>query len=373
MKHRFRNLLIACAAAGMIFAGQRVARAQVTPAEGYTPPDDTPKISLGATLFLDYTYNDSPKRKDDDGNDINFSSFNVGRAYFTIQGNLSHIFAFRATSDITRSNSTSGSTSGLPTGSYNFRLKLAYGQVNLDDWTTKGTYVRFGMHDTPYVPFAEGIYRYRFQGTIFSEREGFLSSADTGVSGRFNFPANYGDLQLGVYNGEGFGNSEVNDQKALQVRLSVRPAPMAPVFRGVRVTGFYDGDHYEKDAKRERVMAALTFEHPSVNVGLEYLDAKDRPRVTAAEMRRNGFSLWATPRTPFGLEGLLRYDELVTNKDASPKPKKQRFIVGIAYWPPLQGGKSVAFLLDYDQVKFNNTTPAPPRDRRYALHTLFNF
>ena len=51
--------------------------AQVTPAAGYTPPDDTPKINVGATIFADYTYVESPKAKDADGNTINNSSFNV--------------------------------------------------------------------------------------------------------------------------------------------------------------------------------------------------------------------------------------------------------------------------------------------------------
>src|SRR5205823_692138 len=32
------------------------ASAQVTPAAGYTPPDDTPSIRVGATLFANYTY-----------------------------------------------------------------------------------------------------------------------------------------------------------------------------------------------------------------------------------------------------------------------------------------------------------------------------
>lgn len=30
--------------------------AQVTPAAGYTPPDDTPAFKIGATIFGDYTY-----------------------------------------------------------------------------------------------------------------------------------------------------------------------------------------------------------------------------------------------------------------------------------------------------------------------------
>ena len=48
--------------------------------------------------------------------------------------------------------------------------------------------MRFGIQQTPYVDFKEGIYRYRFQGTIFAEREGFLSSSDAGVSFHYNFP-----------------------------------------------------------------------------------------------------------------------------------------------------------------------------------------
>jgi len=32
-----------------------VALAQITPAEGYTPPNDDPSVKVGGTIFLDYT------------------------------------------------------------------------------------------------------------------------------------------------------------------------------------------------------------------------------------------------------------------------------------------------------------------------------
>ena len=38
----------------------------------------------------------------------------------------------------------------------------------MDDWLPRGTWVRFGLQQTPYVDFMEGIYRYRFQGNIFA-------------------------------------------------------------------------------------------------------------------------------------------------------------------------------------------------------------
>jgi hypothetical protein len=46
------------------------ASAQVTPASGYTPPDDNPSFKVGATIFADYTCVDSPTSKDTDGNTV---------------------------------------------------------------------------------------------------------------------------------------------------------------------------------------------------------------------------------------------------------------------------------------------------------------
>jgi len=76
--------------------------AQVTPAAGFTPPDDTPSIRVGTTLFADYTYTDSPEQTDADGNSYNPSQFNVSRAYINVTGNINHMIAFRFTPDITR-------------------------------------------------------------------------------------------------------------------------------------------------------------------------------------------------------------------------------------------------------------------------------
>src|SRR6266567_2690946 len=68
-------------------------------------------------------------------------------------------------------------------GSLTFRLKYAYAQFNLDDWATKGSWVRFGLQQTPFIDYNESIYRYRFQGTTFEDREGLFPSSDFGASG----------------------------------------------------------------------------------------------------------------------------------------------------------------------------------------------
>ncbi len=69
----------------------RAAYAQVTPAAGFTPPDDTPSIKIGVTFYGDYTYTQNPKSTDADGNIINPSAFNVSRSYINVTGNVNHI------------------------------------------------------------------------------------------------------------------------------------------------------------------------------------------------------------------------------------------------------------------------------------------
>ncbi len=90
--------------------------------------------------------------------------------------------------------------SSVSTDSLVFRIKYAYAQFNLDDWMTKGSWARIGIQQTPWVDFDEGIYRYRFQGTTFAERQSLLTtmtSSDAGVSFHYNLPSNYGDVQRG--------------------------------------------------------------------------------------------------------------------------------------------------------------------------------
>lgn len=372
MKHNFPGFVSACAVAVQLLAA-REARAQITPASGYTPPDDTPKINVGITLFADYSYQDEPTVVDGDKNTIHRNSFNLTRGYINVTGSLSHWFSFRITPDI---RAETGSGSSLA-GNQTFRIKYGYGQVNFDDFAGKGSWLRLGLQQTPWIDYIEGIYRYRFQGAVFTDAEGFLTSSDYGASLHYSFPGNYGDVHAGFYNGDGYQSlndqNGVNNEKAFQIRATVRPAPMVPVLRGLRITGYYDSDHYFSDAKRERVIGNVAFEHPWIHAGAEYFDAKDQTAASKTVLRRDGYSVWITPRTPIGIEGLFRYDDLNQNKDVSPSPRKKRIVAGIAYWPALGGGKSAAVLVDYSEVRFDNVAPDPGKTKIYALHTLFNF
>lgn len=354
------------------YAAAIVALAAPAAAQVASPPGDTPSIKVGATIFADYTVTQEPKAVDVDGNEVTPNAFNIGRAYINVTGNISDLIAFRVTPDIVRETGTGSALSG----SYVMRLKYAYGQITLDDWMPRGSFARFGMQQTPWVDFIDSVYRYRFQGPTFEDREGLLSSSDLGASFRYVFGGNYGDVHGGFYNGENYNRPEANDQKAFMVRATARPLPDHTRLRGLRVTGFYNHDAYVKDARKRRAIGALTYEHPNLNAGATYVSTTDQVRAGRPELDGHGFSLFATPKTAkgYGWEGLLRYDRLVQEQATSvPDAERSRTIAGVAYWFPARGSVSAAVLFDVEHVDNENHAPVRPDERRWTLHTLINF
>ena len=109
-----------------------------------------------------------------------------------------------------------------------------------------------------------------------------------------------------------------------------------------------------------------------MNAAWVFLDATDQTSVEVASVDGRGHSIWVTPRSPIGIEGLFRYDRL--NPNRGNDSTKERWITGIAYWPKVTASTvSTAFLLDLEQVRYRDYTPARATERRIAVHMLVNF
>jgi hypothetical protein len=358
--------VFACSVAAALL-GARDAPAQPAQPPAQPPAQgDGPSIRLGTTIFADYTYTQAPEQLDADGNRIHPSAFNIGRAYINVRGSVSRLLSFRVTPDILRETGP-----GTAAGSYVFRLKYAYAEFDLGPWLPPGSRARLGMQPVPHLEHVQAVYRYRFQGRTFLDREGFLSTADAGAAFRYGLPGRRGDLYVAYFNGEGFSRFEVNDQKALHLGGTVRPLPGHPVSSGLRLAVLFDRDAYVRDAERRRLAAAVTFEHARLHAGIEALDAADRRSRTAARTDSRGYSLWATPRLAAGWEALLRYDWL--RPDESAPASRSRGIAGLAYWFPVRGNVTSALLFDVEQVTPRGFVPSRPTERRFALHMLVNY
>lgn len=337
------------------------------------PAPAAPAINVGVTIFTDYSYRPEPLVTDADGRAIRPGTFNVSRGYIDLTASINSFLQFRLTPDVARDTGEGVSTNG----SLRVRLKYAYALFRLERWTGRwpGAFVRLGLQQTPYIETHSSVYRYRFQGTPFPQRDGGLSSADSGVSAHLGFPGNYGDVQAGIFNGEGYQRVEVNDQKSFEVRGTVRPLPGSPSFKGLRLTGYYRDDHYQRNAPRRKILGNVLFEHARVNAGLDVYDGLDQVSVNARAFDSKGWSVFATPffrKKGDGPEALLRYDWF--QPDEAAGSVRRRAIVGFAWWFAQPGdGGAAAVMLDYERVTSTGFAIPISRQQQIALHVMVDF
>ena len=142
-------------------------------------------------------------------------------------------------------------------------------------------------------------------------------------------------MQVGIYNGETYSRAEINDQKAIQIRGTVRPLPAAATLRGLRLTAFYDADSYVRDGDRKRFIAAATFEHKYVNAAVQYLDTKDRPSITRVALDGRDIPCGSHPNSLTDSRRSCGTDNLQPDEDVDGH--RRRTIAGLAYWLPHQG------------------------------------
>jgi hypothetical protein len=340
-----------------------------------TSPPPGPQVKVGSTIFADFTETLKPDATDAAGQTYRPNAFNIARAYLNVTGSFNPVFSFRVTTDVARETATGDSLDG----SYVARLKFAYAQFTLDKWTGrfKDTWIRFGLTPTPFVEGRDAIYRYRWQGPLMPEVERLISSSDVGASIHTSLPNNYGDVQLSLLNGEGYQKPEVNSQKALQGRVTLRPMAQAhaTLLQAFRVTLFYDHDHYMRDADRKRGIYGMSYENGHANIGAEIVQSRDEPLPRAGIAKGDGWDVFVTPffkEKGHGPEALLRFDHW--RPDTAKSDLRERLVLGLSYWwAPKTPGVSAALMLDYEGITVKNPTFLQPDQRRLTLHTVLTF
>src|SRR5262245_16813414 len=326
------------------------------PAAQAPAPPQYPIVRVGVLSYLQY---DAELKNRED-----FNTFDVTRAYLNVNGQLSDNIRFRLTPDIRRVNDSSLA------GSLVVRLKYAFAQF---DNITPRAWIRFGLHQTPWLDFEESIDRYRVQGQMFTERDGLIpGSGDFGVSYFTPFPNNYGEVHGRVYNGEGFGAAEINRGKSFQGRLTVRPLPNASIAKGFRMSAFYNYGWYAPDRPRRLGIVMGSFEHNYLVVTVQGVRATENPLslVTPRVIDRNGWSVLMEPRQGVaGLAGILRYDSFDPD-DSLGINEQNRIIAGGAYWVIWPRAR-VAFVATNERVNYDDA--ARLDENRILVQTLIEF
>jgi len=353
-----------CVAGLLLCLSVPPARAQSTqsaPSPNAGPPaapaePDYPIVRVGMLSYIQY----DAEAENRDG----FNNFDVTRAYLNINAQVSRNLRFRFTPDIRRVND------GSLAGSLVARVKYAYAQI--DNVTPKG-WIRAGAHQTPWLDFEENIDRYRVQGTMFAEREGLIpGSSDFGVSYFTPLPGGYGEIQGGVFNGEGYAQPEANKYKSAQVRGTVRPFPKAHVAKGLRLSGFYSAGWYAADRPRRLGIVMASFEHAHLVATAQALAGTERPTpADTRDLDRRGWSVFAEPRQGLsGLAGVFRYDSYDPDHHTAGTNEDQRLIAGGAYWFVWPRAR-VGVVLTNEQVRYDLVTRADENRWLLQMHVEF--
>ena len=323
------------------------AAAQTTPAPAApSPAPEYPIVRVGMVAYTQYDVELENRRA--------FNAFDLTRGYININGQLSNRVRFRFTPDVRRV------TDGSLSGSLVMRVKYAF--VQLDNIGPARSWVRVGAHQTPWLDFEESINRYRVQGTMFSERENLIpGSSDFGV-GYFAPLGKYVDVQGGVYNGEGYAQTDINKYKSAQGRLTVRPFAGAGLANGLRVSGFYNAGWYDTGRPRRLGIMMASYEHPKIVATMQYLKATEKPLASIRTIDRSGTSgFLEVRRGPTGWAGLLRVDAYDPDRQVSVD-SDHRVIAGGAYWFNTPRSR-FGIIVTNEQVSYGTAARRPKEDR----------
>ncbi|MBI5365705.1 MAG: hypothetical protein HZA54_01605 [Planctomycetes bacterium] len=333
----------------------------------------------------------------DSANGRDAAAFDVTRAYFIVREELTESLSMRLTFDGAAKRNP-GDASGF--GTYAVVLKHAF--LEYKDLIPATTLV-FGMADLPWVSWEEGLYGYRMQGTVFADRNGYLTSTDFGAGVKGKLPSGYGDYHVAYINGEGWSRAEGffrhsaestgtdsfdTKHKNVEARLSLVPFPEGGEFlKGLMFTGFVDyGKYASARDTRVRTIGAVTWKYEDwFRLMGQYLYASDprsfAPRAgnqllyptissfgtvdrSGTGYRRGtavaeGFSLWNVVNFKILHESLKdfefvqRYDWIDPDEEV-PNNGNLRTIHGIAY----NMSKNVTLMLDYETVRYDKARAA---------------
>ena len=345
--------------------------AQVTPAAGYTPPDDTPSIKVGATIFADYTYNKDPVTKDADGNGIHADSFNVSRAYINITGNISHMIAFRITPDITRENGHRRPLSAAAWFPAEVRVRPVQPR-RLDDARVVGPL----RHPADALRGLHGRHlSVSLPGHDVHRARGVPDLVGRGRVVPLQLPE---ELRRHPRRGTTTATATAS-RKPTTSRRSRSEARCGPSRRQPPVsaacaspastTATTTSRTTRRPARCSRRPSSTSTSTP----GYDYLHTTDQTTAAVPLLTGNGYSFWFTPKTTIGHRGAvplrpLHAERRLRRPERRSHDRRRRVLVQA----PGQR-QHCASCSTTTRANFTGSCPPQPRQTKIALHGLVNF
>ena len=323
---------------------------------------------VGGQVFAFYSYTTTGI----EGND--FNRFDLDRMYLTAKAQVFEGGKLQFTSDLFRNSAAGSYYGGLA-----LRIKFAF----LDYAPSASVSIKLGMVPAMWPGFVDGYWKYRGISPTVSDRSGYFSTADLGVSISYLLPGKMGELSAFILNGSGYTSPETNRFKDLGLRASFSPFQNEPFLKQLTVAGYvYKGSNLStisEALQRDRFGAFAGYGYSIATFGVEYNLRREAPANPDTVVSGSALSLFGEIKAPFeelknALSLVWRYDVVEPNIDKGGD--MARFaITGIAYKP----NEKLTFVLNRQwtlaetaSLKSNDGTKTD-RDSRWFIHTIINF
>jgi hypothetical protein len=232
-----------------------------------------------------------------------------------------------------------------------------------------------GSYTTPWAPFVESLYGYRYIEKTTTDRLGFAQTADWGLNATGKLgPNGMVGYSFSIVDGGGYKNPTRTKSPDYEGRVSVVPVKWLTVG-----AGFYAGHLGQVTATNQdfphntatRFNGVVGVNISGVRAGVEYFTAKNYKTVNNATLsvygtssivtaagappisdKADGESAFASYNFNSQVSVFGRYDHTKLSKDVAPNLKDDYFNIGVAYKPL----KTIDLALVYKNEKVKNGT-----------------
>jgi hypothetical protein len=353
---------------------QQVLGLQKAAAETKTPQKQQspgPIVIMSGLIFTNYSY--SPKGGADWPS---MNKFDFDRVYLTAKSTLTEEWKVQVTTDIFR---TSNVGSGAYYNGLSFRLKFALLEYTPDPaWSIKA-----GAIPNVWTGFSESLWKYRGIAKVPTDKNGYFSTADLGISAAYSLPNKVGELTASILNGNNFENPDTNRFKDIGVRASLAPFGENPALKSL-VFGAHcylgsNGTPGGPALERNRFGGIVGYSYSVISANIEYDIKQETPVNPNVKVSGNLLSVFGEVRSPaegwWGkLAAVWRVDLVEPNVDVTGD-KTTFVIAGLSY----KINDKVMLVLDQQAVfaesktltKYDKTKV--DFDQKYFVHAIIAF
>jgi len=325
--------------------------------------DVTVKSGAATLKFNGVHYLGFTKFSDDLDSANDTTKFEIRRSYLQVKGYFSEApkSYFRVTLDATGSD-----------GDITTRIKYAY--LYLDN-ILPYTGVEIGQAHRPWIDYEEHSgWLYRSISKVFVEaHEGahLTNSADRGINFKTKL-ANFSS-ELGVFNGEGYHESQVGDGLSKEWRLTWHAFGTGKVHHPKRylnisyfgqVNSEYKGRKDTNGNLVDLVWSGVhaVYNQPEFLIAAQYINVTDGNYASNNHIEGTGYSVNGEYRVTPKVALIGKYDRFKYDVDDS---KKTRKLGGVAY----KYNKNVKFLFNVTQEDGETSSGTTTMDQTYTMLT----